>query len=154
MTWSKPKKFAAKTAALFPKGGHVCEVGVGRPHMCLTSGFIGKDGWKVTLVDMHPKAVRELRDAFGQHDNLNLIETAISDHVGTITAINVDNGRPYNALGASFVKDVHSPYCSLPKRKLGDYGYEEFEAPCVTWDQIDDGTIDAISVDIDGGGPR
>lgn len=120
---------------------HACEVGVYLPEQSNVLGWI-ESGVRTTLVECDPGIATALRTRFGSMPHVRLEEVAVADEPGVLTM--------YRAGASTFGSNV-------PKSPaLINDGFEiapekTFEVPAVTFDTIDDGTIDLLSIDIEGG---
>lgn len=119
---------------------HVCEVGVYLPETSNISDFI-RDGTNATLVEPDPESIKAIQSYFGNAANITLFPYAIYDYNGTL----------------ELVKRKASTYVSLLSNSpaiLNDHykpvEQDKFAVECKTFDGIDDGTIDLLSVDIEG----
>lgn len=119
---------------------HVCEVGVYLPETSNILGFI-KDGVKSTLVEPLPECITAINSAFGNLNNVKLHPVAVSGTSGEIEL--------FLAESSSFVADLSSS----PAIKNDNYSKQTAETitvKSVTFDMIDDGTIDLLSIDTEG----
>jgi len=100
------------------------------------------DGVRATLVEAHPKYVRQLEEYFLDRPNVTIISKAVCDKAGKV--------KLYNRNASSFVGlEGSSPAMVNDRYQPSDADAISVEA--VTFDAIDDGTIDLLSVDIEGG---
>jgi len=119
---------------------HVCEVGVYYPETSNILGFI-KEGVKSTLVEPLPGCITAINNAFGNLNNVYLHPVAVSGNSGEIDL--------FLAESSSFAADISSS----PALKNDKYSKSEGETitvRSVTFDMIDDGTIDLLSIDTEG----
>jgi FkbM family methyltransferase len=119
---------------------HVCEVGVYLPETSNILGFI-KDGVKSTLVEPLPECIAAINNAFGNLNNVKLHPVAVSDTPGEL--------KLFLAESSSFAADL----TSSPALKNDNYSIKTantLTVKSVTFDTIDDGTIDLISIDTEG----
>ena len=119
---------------------HVCEVGVYLPETSNILDFI-QEGVKTTLVEPDPKNVKAIRDFFKSYVNVSLFPYAIYDYNGVIELFQRESSTFVSTLTSSpaLVNDSY--------RKNEN---DNFEVECKTFDFIDDGTIDLLSVDTEG----
>jgi len=120
--------------------GHVCEVGVYYPETSNILGFI-KEGVKSTLVEPLPECITAINNAFGNLNNIKLHPVAVSGNSGEIDL--------FLAESSSFAADLSSS----PALKNDNYSKQTAETitvKSVTFDMIDDGTIDLLSIDTEG----
>ncbi len=118
----------------------VCEVGVYLPDTSNIIDFI-KAGTDAILVEPHPEALKQIKSYFEGYDNIKLYPVAIFDYNGRL--------KLSKAKSSTFVS-------TLPKSPalVNDY-YERddsntFEVDCVIFDEIDNQSIDLLSIDIEG----
>jgi FkbM family methyltransferase len=119
---------------------HVCEVGVYLPETSNIIDFI-KNGVRATLVEADPDTVIKIKDYFLNY-NIQVVPVAIWDNNGII--------KLSKAAASTFVTQLQSS----PAIVNDSYRVSEdntFEVPCRKFSEIDDGTIDLLSVDIEGG---
>lgn len=119
---------------------HVCEVGVYLPETSNIIDFI-KAGVKATLVEADPVTVEKIRDYFKGYD-ITIHPVAIWDTNGTL--------KFSKAQSSTFATDLPNS----PALENDNYKIEEsntFEVPCKVFSAIDDGSIDLLSIDIEGG---
>lgn len=119
---------------------HVCEVGVYLPETSNILGFI-KDGVRSTLVEPLPECITAINNAFGNLNNVSLHPVAVSGISGEIDLFLADS--------SSFAAEL----TSSPALKNDNYSKQTAETitvKSVTFDMIDDGTIDLISIDTEG----
>jgi len=119
---------------------HVCEVGVYLPETSNIIDFI-KSGTRATLVEADPVTVEKIK-AYFNGNNITLYPYAVWDRNGTI--------RLSKAQASTFVTELKSS----PAIKNDNYQVREedtFEVPCKVFSEMDDGTIDLLSIDIEGG---
>ncbi|MCX6140858.1 MAG: FkbM family methyltransferase [Candidatus Kapabacteria bacterium] len=120
---------------------HVCEVGVYLPETSNVLGWV-YEGIRTTLVECDPIIVRTLKEHFGNHPHVSTIDVAVANEPGTLTL--------YRTGASTFGSNV-----SASPAQIND-GYrpddkDAFTARAVTFDSIDDGSIDILSIDIEGG---
>jgi FkbM family methyltransferase len=120
---------------------HACEVGVYLPDVSNVRGWIAA-GVRTTLVECDPVIVRQLQERFGALPNVRIEAVAVADAAGRLTL--------FRAGASTFGSNV------LQSPAIVNDGYRKeasttFEVAAVTFDAIDDGTIDLLSIDIEGG---
>lgn len=118
---------------------HVCEVGVYLPKTSNVYDFI-QDGVRTTLVEADPETNKEINTFFAGK-NYTLFPVAIWDNEGVI--------KLCKAKASTFVADL----TSSPAIENDRYVVEEedtFEVPCTKFSTIDDGSIEFLSIDIEG----
>jgi FkbM family methyltransferase len=117
----------------------VAEVGVFLPEDSNVLGWI-LSGVRATLVEADPVTVARIREHFGARPNLTVHSAAVCDFHGEI--------RLRRAGPSTFIDGLDSP------ARVND-GYEPrpedvFTAPAIRFDEVDDGTIDLLSIDVEG----
>jgi FkbM family methyltransferase len=118
---------------------HACEVGVYLPETSNIIDFI-KDGIRSTLVEADPLTNEKIKAYFSK-DNVELFPVAIWDYNGTI--------KLSKAAASTFVTEIKaSPAIVNDEYKVSEEN--TFEVPCMVFSDIDDGTIDLLSIDIEG----
>jgi len=119
---------------------HVCEVGVYYPETSNILGFIS-DGLKATLIEPLPECVEAINLYFSDNDNVSVHPYAIADESGEIELFKFES--------SSFVSSLEE----TPALKNDNYNKSKGERITVIskrFDEIDDGTIDLISIDVEG----
>jgi FkbM family methyltransferase len=119
--------------------GHAAEVGVYVPETSNVIDFIN-DNVRTTLVEADP-AINEKIKEFFKGKNIQLFPVAVWDREGTI--------RLSKANASTFVSELKSSP-AIENDKYVVREEDSFEVPCVRFSEIDDGTIDFLSVDIEG----
>lgn|GEM_PF-330447 len=119
---------------------HACEVGVYLPKISNVIDFIEK-GTRTTLVEADPESVALIRDCFDEYPNVQIHSVAVFDRRGRV--------KLSRAKASTFITElpqspalVNDSYLKNPDN--------EFETDCVLFSDIDDGTIDLLSIDIEG----
>jgi FkbM family methyltransferase len=131
------KKCSAKKITL----RHICEVGVFLPEMSNILDFIVKDRVRTTLVEPDPRSIAAIRNYFHDFANVELLPYAVYDHHGMLELVQRN--------ASTFVSTL--PYS--PAQVNDDYRIRKedtFTVECRTFDELDDGTIDLLSVDTEG----
>ncbi len=130
------KKLSGK--GFHPK--HAAEVGVYLPEHSNIYDYV-MDGTKCSLVEPDPDSLSRIKEVFGQRENLSLYPVALYDKEGEVEL--VKHGS------SNFVSDLESspaitnePYNVDIENKL--------KVEAWTFDKIDDGSIDLLSVDVEG----
>jgi FkbM family methyltransferase len=119
---------------------HVCEVGVYLPQTSNIINFIN-DKVKTTLVEPDPKSIDAIKTYFKNKSNIQLYPHAIFDYNGTIELVQRNASTFVGSLKAS-------PSLINDGYQLNDK--DKFSVECKKFDEIDDGTIDLLSVDTEG----
>ena len=119
---------------------HVAEVGVYHPDTSNIYGFV-MDGVRATLVEPEPNSIRLIRERFGERENMTLHTCALADAEGEVEFCHRESSTFLASLDCSpaIVNDRY-------EKSTGDM----FTARAVTFDQIDDGSIDILSIDTEG----
>lgn len=119
---------------------HVCEVGVYIPETSNILEFINA-GTRATLVEADPDVAKKIEAVFGAK-NVRIYPVAVWDTTGRL--------KLSKAASSTFATELPNS----PARENDRYHISEaltFEVPCVQFSEIDDGTIDLLSIDIEGG---
>ena len=120
---------------------HVCEVGVWLPEMSNILDFIVKDKLRTTLVEPDPKSIAAIRTYFRDYHNVELLPYASFDHHGTLELVQRN--------ASTFVSTL--PYS--PAQVNDNYHIRQedrFTVECRRFDELDDASIDLLSVDTEG----
>ena len=131
------KKFLSKQVAVH----HVCEVGVFLPEMSNILDFIIKDKMRTTLVEPDLRSIAAIREFFRNYPNVTLLPYAVYDHHGELELVQRD--------ASTFVSTL--PYS--PAQVNDNYAIKKedtFTVACRKFDELDDGSIDLLSVDTEG----
>ncbi|MFD1142486.1 FkbM family methyltransferase [Larkinella insperata] len=118
---------------------HVCEVGVYLPETSNIADFI-KDGVRATLVEADITLVPKIKDYF-KEGKITVYPVAIWDYNGKL--------KLSKAAASTFVSDLHSSP-ALTNDNYQKTDDSSFEVECRVFSDLDDGTIDLLSVDIEG----
>lgn len=111
------------------------------PEMSNILDFIVKDRLRTTLVEPDPKSIAAIREYFHDFTNVELLPFAVYDHHGMLELVQRN--------ASTFVSSL--PYS--PAQVNDDYQIRKedtFTVECRTFDELDDGTIDLLSVDTEG----
>lgn len=120
---------------------HVSEVGVYLPETSNISDFIS-DGIRTTLVEASPKYAAEIELYYGDNLAVTLHAVAIADEDGTLEL--------YQRGASTFLSNLAaSPSVVNDKYVLQET--DKIIVPAKRFDRIDDGKIDLLSIDIEGG---
>lgn len=118
---------------------HVCEVGVYLPETSNILGFIN-DGVRATLVEADPVTVEQI-NAYFKGKNITVFPYAVWDRNGSINLS--------KAAASTFVSELQSSP-AIENDKYTVKAEDTFEVPCKMFSELDDGTIDLLSIDIEG----
>jgi len=119
---------------------HVAEVGVYRPETSNVYDYIVL-GVRCTLVEPDPDSVKLIRERFSKKDNVTLHPVAVYDFNGEVELV--------RRAASTYVSELsNSP-------AIANNGYildvkDKFVVEAKTFDEIDDGTIDLLTVDVEG----
>jgi FkbM family methyltransferase len=119
---------------------HVCEVGVYLPQTSNILDYIN-DNVRTTLVEPDPKNIKAIESFFKGRTNIKLFPFAVFNYNGTLELVQREASTYVGSLAASpaLVNDHY-----IPNEK------DKFTVECRKFDEIDDGTIDLLSVDTEG----
>lgn len=120
---------------------HVCEVGVYLPATSNVLGWI-YNGLRTTLVECDPLIVRTLREHFANHPHVSISDVAVADEPGTLTL--------YRTGASTFGSNVPASPAQINDGYRPEAN-DAFTVRAATFDTIDDGSIDVLSIDIEGG---
>jgi FkbM family methyltransferase len=119
---------------------HVAEVGVHYPETSNVLLFI-EEGCRADLFEPDPLCVERIREKFADNANVTIHPYAIY-HTRTTLGL-------YRANSSTFVKDLTSSP-ALVNDRYQPNEKDLFEAEARTFGELDDGTIDLLSVDTEG----
>lgn len=129
-----------RVAAKGFKPQHVAEVGVYRPEISNIYDYTVR-GVRTTLVEPDPASIQRIEATFGERSNVTLHPVAVFDFNGEIKLAQREASTFVSQLEAS-PAIVNDGYVLQEA--------DEFSVAAVTFDRIDDGTIDLLSVDTEG----
>lgn len=119
---------------------HVCEVGVYIPETSNIIDFV-QQGTRATLVEADPDVAAKVKATFAPY-NAQVHAVAVWDTNGTL--------KLSRAASSTFATELPtSPALENDRYRISEEN--TFEVPCVQFSTIDDGTIDLLSIDIEGG---
>lgn len=120
---------------------HVAEVGVYLPQTS-NIGIFAKQGINSTFIEPDPKSIEAIKNYFGNMNNITIHPVAIFDESGKVELV--------QRQASTYLKVLESsPAIVNDEYKLNDK--DTFVVDAVTFDKIDDGSIDLLSIDIEGG---
>lgn len=119
---------------------HAAEVGVYYPETSNILGFI-KKGIRSTLVEPLPECIKAINDYFYEYSNVNLCPCAVAETTGTMELFLAESSSFATVLDTSPAL-LNDKYAKRDDRKL--------KVECKRFDEIDDGTIDLLSIDTEG----
>ncbi len=120
---------------------HVAEVGVYLPQTSNIGAF-AKEGIKSTFVEPDPSSVEATKEYFSDMENVKIYPVAVFDKSGSVELV--------QRKASTYLKVLDSS----PAIVNDEYKVDEkdtFTVDAVTFDEIDDGSIDLLSIDIEGG---
>lgn len=118
---------------------HVCEVGVYLPETSNVLDYI-KENIRTTLVEADPVIIEKIKKTLGNY-TIQLFPFAVWDFSGTL--------KFSKANASTFVSEL----AASPALVNDGYQVSEeqsFEVPCRQFSDFDDGTIELLSVDVEG----
>ncbi len=119
---------------------HFCEVGVYEYNFCRLIKQI-EQGKRVSLFECFPRCVKDLREKTKDRTNVKIHDIAIWDSAGDMTMTDVGASAFLNGLdGKTPAHQNHYAHTS----------FGSFQVKTDTFDKYDDGSIDALFVDIEG----
>ncbi|MBM2816900.1 MAG: FkbM family methyltransferase [Ignavibacteria bacterium] len=119
---------------------HVCEVGVYFPENSNVIDFI-RDDIRTSLVEPSPKCFILLEEYFAAYKNVRIFPYAVYDYNGTLELCESE--------ASTFVSDLkESP--ALINDKFDKMKHLKIQVECRIFSDIDDGSIDLLSVDTEG----
>lgn len=119
---------------------NICEVGVYYPEESNVMDFI-KGGISTTLIEADPEYASKIRSFFAGYPNVKIIETAIFDFNGTIELCKREASTFVSVLDKS--PAIVNDNCQKEQTST-------IVVKCVTFNEIDKGDFDLISIDIEG----
>jgi FkbM family methyltransferase len=135
-----PKRIYSKTKDRGMSFKHVCEVGVYLPETSNVIDFI-RDGIRTTLVEADPVTVEKIKEYFKDY-SITLFPVAVWDTSGVL--------QLSKAAASTFATELkQSP--AIVNDHYTVSKENTFEVPCRVFSEMDDGTIDLLSIDIEGG---
>ncbi len=119
---------------------HVAEIGVWHPQTSNIYQYI-QDSIKTTLVEPDPNSIVLIKSQFADYKNVTLYECALCDFNGRVELCQRESSTFVSSLSSSpaLVNDD----CNIEQA-------EKFTAEARLFSEIDDGTIDLLSVDTEG----
>jgi FkbM family methyltransferase len=136
----KPNTLYRKLSAKGFRPAHVAEVGVHKPTSSNVYDYI-MQGVRCTLVEPDPDSALAIRHYFAGQPNVTLHSVAVYDHPGQLELV---RRGP-----STFVAELTDTPATVNDRyQLNEN--DKFVVEARTFDQIDDGTIDLLSVDTEG----
>ena len=122
------------------KPTHVVEVGVWHPNTSNVYQYI-QEGVRTTLIEPDPESINLIKSKFGDNRNVTLFEVALCDFKGRVEL--------YKRESSTFVSVLPSSP-ALINDNFDVQQTEKFTADARLFSEIDDGTIDLISIDTEG----
>ncbi len=118
---------------------YVAEVGVYIPETSNVINYI-ESGIKTLLVEADPKVVERIKNKFGSLSNVVCKQVAVFDHNGVV--------KLAQRASSTFISSLKSPAIINDQYAIKEE--DEFEVRAVTFDTLDNGKIDLLSIDIEG----
>lgn len=119
---------------------HVAEVGVYLPEASNIFDFI-EAGVRCTLVEPDPASIAKIRERFAAAENVTLHAVAVYDTNGELELV--------HRKASTFVAELVSSPAIVNDGYTLD-ARDKFTVEARTFDRVDDGTIDLLSVDTEG----
>lgn len=119
---------------------HVAEVGVWLPGEANVLDFL-EEGVRTTLVEPDPRSANAIRERFGRCENVVFHAVAVADEAGELELLQ---------RGASTFASNLPSSPALANDRYVPADEDRFVAPARRFDELDDGTIDLLSVDVEG----
>src|SRR5260221_3545365 len=120
---------------------HVCEIGVNMPEKSNILDFIRKDKIRATLIEPDQKCITAIRNFFADDNNVTLFPYAIYDYNGVLEL--AQRGESTFATALPFSPAVVNDHYTVKKE-------DTFQVECRRFDDLDDGSIDLLSIDTEG----
>ncbi len=140
MNYNETKKIYKKLSKAGFEPAHVAEVGVYHPATSNVYDYIMR-GIRCTLVEPDPGSVEAIRNHFSEQGNVSLHPVAVYDFNGKV--------KLTQRAASTFVSEISSSPAIVNDGYQLD-AEDTFVAEAKTFNKIDDGTIDLLSVDIEG----
>jgi FkbM family methyltransferase len=140
MNTKEQKKIYRKVKSRNISINHACEVGVYLPQTSNIIDFIN-EGVRSSLVEADPETVAILNNYFSKY-NVTIYPVAVWSNSGTV--------RLSRAAASTFVSELESSPAIINDKYKVEVD-NSFEVKCVVFSEIDEGDIDLLSVDIEGG---
>ncbi|MFC1461540.1 FkbM family methyltransferase [Verrucomicrobiota bacterium] len=119
---------------------HAAEVGVYRPEAANIYNYIVQ-GVRCTLVEPDPDSVRQIKERFSCHENVTLHPVAAYDFNGELDL--------FRRGASTYVSELRtSP--AITNDEYTPNPEDRFSVQAIKFNEIDDGTIDLLSVDAEG----
>ncbi|MCK5642727.1 MAG: FkbM family methyltransferase [Gammaproteobacteria bacterium] len=120
---------------------HVAEVGVYLPETSNIAAF-AKDGIKSTFVEPDPSSLKASKEYFKGMDNVKIYPVAVFDKSGSVELV--------QRKASTYLKILDASPAAINDEYILDEK-DTFIVDAVTFNEIDDGSIDLLSIDIEGG---
>jgi len=119
---------------------HVCEVGVWKPESSNILMFIG-DNIRADLIEPDPITVKELKEYFSDFQNVTIHNYAVFDKSGKIEL--------FRKGASTFVGVLPSSPATINDNYTRNED-DSFFADSIPFGELDDGSIDVLSIDTEG----
>jgi FkbM family methyltransferase len=136
----KPKQIYTKIKEKQISIEHACEVGVYLPETSNVLDF-AFDGVRTTLVEPEPKSIAAIEEYFEGMANIKLHKVAVYERNGKLSLSKAESSTFATELEASPAL-VNDKYVRKEENNI--------EVDCVRFSEIDDKTIDLLSIDTEG----
>lgn len=123
------------------KPSHVAEVGVYHPETSNILGFIN-DGSRASLFEPNPGCVEKIKAYFQDYNNVEVFPFAITDYDGKASL--------YQVGASSFLSDVQKSPARINDKYIPSNS-DKVEVDARKFNEFDNGDIDLLSVDTEGG---
>lgn len=120
---------------------HVAEVGVYLPETSNIGAFT-KEGIRSTFVEPDPSSMEAIKQYFDGLDNIHIHQVAVFDKSGEVELV--------QRKASTYLKVLDSSPAIINDEYILD-DKDTFTVNAVTFNEIDDGSIDLLSIDIEGG---
>ena len=120
---------------------HVAEVGVYLPETSNIGAF-AKEGIKSSFVEPDPSSLEAIKKYFKNMENVKIYPVAIFDKSGSVELV--------QRKASTYLKVLDASPAIINDECIADEN-DTFIVDAVTFDEIDDGSIDLLSIDIEGG---
>ena len=119
---------------------NICEIGVYLPQESNVIGFINEN-IQTTLIEADPVYVSNIKDYFAERNNITVIEAAVFDFKGEVELC--------KRASSTFISQLKSsPAMVNDDCNVSDE--EKFTANSIVFSEVDKGTFDLVSIDIEG----
>lgn len=123
---------------------HICEIGVGHIGVCFSALYWDNPNVRFTLFEPNKEYYKEILEKAGDRKNVKIHNLAIGDFNGEITLCEQET--------SSYLEGIDSVIKQCAKLGGNDdfKPRDRYSVPIITFDKVDDGTIDLLRVDTEG----